>query len=586
MKTKPDIFSPLLLISLGFTAFWNSLKVGFLWDDYLFIIDNAAIKHVKFLPQIFTHNIAQGSLSPFMYFRPLLELTYMLDYHLWGLTAKGFHFTNILIHIAVSLSFFWLAKLILKNQRAALLASCLYIIHPIHVETVACLAGRGDLLCALFSISCIIFYLKSLSHRNLVSSILIFLLALLALMSKENAIMLPLIIGFYHLLHKKSLKFSSFFSLVAAIIFYLLLRIFIVSSPSSLTSQLAKAWTRIPGFFESLVHYIRLLIIPYPLYYAIGQRVFSWTQGTVLLGIAFTALCLFIIFKSRKRFPWLSFAIAWFFVFLIPYSNIYLIYSYRADHHLYLPSMGFFLIAGFAADKFFETDFTPFIKKSLLGMIMIFYISLTIMQHNYWIDPILFYKRTLQFSPDNFSCYYNLGRLYTNRKQFDRAMEYFTKAASLNHYKVYLTYDAMGTVNRERGNFEKAAAYYRKAIDYRPNHVPAYNHLGNIYREMGKLDQSLAVLQKATQMNPYNAQGYYSLGLTYLLKKQYKEAESAFLKTLEISTEHQHAHFHLAVINKIKGDIPQAKEWLRKGFPLKKDYQRAYEELSQNKCMP
>jgi tetratricopeptide (TPR) repeat protein len=250
-----------------------------------------------------------------------------------------------------------------------------------------------------------------------------------------------------------------------------------------------------------------------------------------------------------------------------------------ADHHLYMPSMGFFLIIGVVLDRFLGNNLAPLLKKSFIFFIFIFYISLTILQHNYWLNPILFYQRTLQFSPNSFSCHHNLGRLYIKNKQFGKAVEHFKKAIALNHYKVYLAYDALGTVIREQGNLEKAATYFQKAIDARPNYVPAYNHLGNIYREMDKLDHSLAVLQKSIQMNQYNAAGHYSLGLTYFLMKHYKKAEAEFFKTLDISSKHHRAYFHLAVIAKIQGDLPHAEEWLRKGFPLEKDFQRAYDEL-------
>ena len=142
-------FIPVItIILIGFVAYFGAIDSTFLWDDYHFIINNPNIKSFTSAPKIFTQNIGSGTWTHNIYYRPIQELSYMLDYKLWKFDPKGYHLSNVILHIATALSVFFLVKQITANTFVALITSLLFTIHPINVESVAYISSRGDLLAA------------------------------------------------------------------------------------------------------------------------------------------------------------------------------------------------------------------------------------------------------------------------------------------------------------------------------------------------------------------------------------------------------------------------------------------------------
>ena len=191
-----------LIIILGLIAYANSFSNPFMWDDENLIVTNPYIKNIQLVKNLFTKDLAFGTQFSNFY-RPLQSLSFELDYYLWGLNPFGFHLTNLLLHIACALVIYFLFCLIFPAAKSiGLITALLFLVHPIQTEAVTYISGRADPQASLFMLLSIFFYIKhSLKTRPknrpyLLASVVCFILALL---SKETALILPLLILLFEL---------------------------------------------------------------------------------------------------------------------------------------------------------------------------------------------------------------------------------------------------------------------------------------------------------------------------------------------------------------------------------------------------
>ena len=169
---KTTLTSIFLIIILGFIVYSNSLDGKFVTDDFALVKDNIYIKDRAHLPKIFSKDIKIEGEKKYYYYRPVPLVTYMIDYSLWRLDVRGYHFSNTLFHILVALAIYWLMHVFFKDNILSLLTSILFIVHPIHTEAVAYISGRADLLAVLFMLLSFIFYVKYLDSKNIKTYIL------------------------------------------------------------------------------------------------------------------------------------------------------------------------------------------------------------------------------------------------------------------------------------------------------------------------------------------------------------------------------------------------------------------------------
>jgi len=343
-RKKSILFSIVLIIILGFTVYGNSLNGKFIWDDEFLIEKNKYIKSWSSIPLIFSEDIGRGGGKEYSFYRPLQMTTYMIDYSLWKLNPKGYHLTNILLHIFVALSIYWLMNIILNNNLLSLLTAVFYVIHPIHTEAVTYISGRADPLALLFMLLCFVFYIKN-PPKGIGVYLLMVLSYVLALLSRENSLILPVLLLLYCYSFKKKLKVKEFFSLVGIACIYVLFRVTVLKAMLTHEAHTTTLFQRLPGFFVAVTDYARLLFLPLKLHMEYGNVLFPWGNLKAILGVIILFALLLYAFKRRKDDNLVFFSISWFFVALLPVSNLYPINAYMAEHWLYVPSIGFFLIA-------------------------------------------------------------------------------------------------------------------------------------------------------------------------------------------------------------------------------------------------
>ena len=542
-----NIFGICLIIILGFLVYANSLKGEFIYDDISLIKFNDYIKDWSNLPKILIENIGAGNWQQSNFNRPLQMITYMLDYSLWNLNTVGYHITNIVLHILVSLCIYFLIKILYKNSYLALLSSLLYVVHPLHTETVAYISGRADSLAALFILLCMILYIKQQSVKNSVLFIFILLSYLCALLSKEYSLITPLLLLFYSYTFKEKLQVKEFLSILIITVVYLITAgatLQFVPRAGGITF-----FQSLPGYFFAIVEYLRLLFVPLNLHMGYGIRTFSFSNLRVIGGIIISLILLSYALRKNKTKNLASFSILWFFITLLPHSNlIYPTNAFMAEHWLYLPSMGFFLILAQSIIALYKTRKQMIAAIILTIGILFFYSVLTIKQNKYWKDPIFFYKRTLQYAPDNWQLHYNLGINYANSGNNQEAIAAFRKALELNPKNID-TYLNLSDLYYSSGHKRGSVDLLMQAIEMNPREALLYYSLGNLYMMMGEEQKSFDAFERSIQLDPKFVLAYNCLGKIYNARGSKKESLEMFNKTLELLKEANAATSDIALVH-------------------------------------
>jgi hypothetical protein len=381
-----------LILALSCLSFQNALHNYFVADDFFLIhpyiwkevllafggegLANHRDKERPILGTPATDEQGNPIVFNETYYRPLVRVSAFVDRQIWGFNPFGYHLTNLLLHLFCSLVVYFLIKELGFDDFIALTASLLFVTHPTHVEAVTWLSGRVDVLCGFFYFSSLLFFIKYLHSRILAFSCprapflwLSLTLFIGALMSKEMAITLPIMIFLITLILKGKSIFSKWkilspFFLILGV--YLLFRFLLLGGVGGYVNAQGSMHFKFDLFIMSiLAWYIRQLLLPFDA--ALPENI-SALKYLVFLIYAIPGYILFrtLFVEMRKsqqeagmginnfthsRFTFLI-ACLWIPVTLLPVMNI------SAERFLYIPSVGFFLLLGFGLGQRY-TNHTP-----------------------------------------------------------------------------------------------------------------------------------------------------------------------------------------------------------------------------------
>jgi len=551
-------FLPLILIAvLGVGVYANSLKGEFIRDDNVLIRDNTYIKSWPGILKCFYQDIAAGAGQEWNSYRPLQMAAYMVDYKLWGLNPAGYHLSSVVLHILAALLIYWLIILLYDNKRVAFLAGLFFVIHPIHTEAVTYISGRADSLSAVFILLCFIFYIKYPYHKRAVFYPLIILTYAFALFSRENTVIFPALLLLYHYCFRKKLRKGLFFSLCAVSAGYILLRMTLLGGLLSNISYVSTFFQRIPGFFAAFAGYLKLLFVPVPLHTSYGLKLFSFSDPGVIAGILALVLLLAGAFKFKKHRRIIFFPVMWFLIWLLPHSNLYPINAYMAEHWLYIPSIGFFVLAGAGLSHALNIKRLKGLVLVLIAVLTGFYSYLTIRQNRFWHEPVSFHKWALKYAPDDFKEHLLLGTAYYERGRYQEALSSYDKALGLAPEEAAKIYYNIGLVYRDTNQPDKAVAAFNKSIEIKPQ-IRVWRGLAKVYKDMGKSEQAAGAYKKVIELEPQKADNYYELGALYASLGSYKQAEDLFRQAIAVDAEFAPAYNDLGTIYMILGRYQQA----------------------------
>ncbi|MFC1807323.1 tetratricopeptide repeat protein [Candidatus Omnitrophota bacterium] len=608
------IASIFFIVALGFSIYANSLNGDLLWDDKALIKDNTYISSWSNLSKIFSHDIGAGAGKHSKSYRPIQVLSYVLDFSIWKDNIRGYHLTNTILHILVALLIYLLVTLLFENRLTAFFTSILFIAHPIHTEAVAYISGRADLFVSLFLLTSLIFYIKNITANSKMLSLLMLLSYAMALLSRENGLGFLIIIPLYHYIFKKRYRLFDSIGIIVTTLLYFFVRFSIFNSAFSHPTSKTLFYQRVPGVFVAITNYARLLLFPFGLHMEHGNSTFSIFDPKAILGVViFVSLISYAIVRVRKN-TLVSFSILWFSVTLFPSSNLFPLNAYMAEHWLYLPSIGFFLVIADVGYRLLnigdrcavfglrctpsaftktanrkpqteeQTPDTEHRKPNLyvfaaMVLLIAFYSVRTIQQNTYWRESLGFYERTLKYSPDSARVYYNLANTYKEKRELKKAHDFYKKSIDLEP-NFSESYNNLGNVYNMVGSYNQAIDVYKKAIEVRPDFVDAYNNLGIVYNIIGKNDKAISSYRKAIEIDPEYAYAYNGLGIAYAVTNDNERAIVAYKKAIELDPGYSNAYNNIGTISYSMGKKREAVGYFKKAIELDPQSPDAYSSLA------
>jgi tetratricopeptide (TPR) repeat protein len=529
----------LIIIILVIATYWPTFSGDFILDDHALIKNNRFIQESQPLFKYFIQEDGVASEKDLGiyhtgYYRPLINLTYRVDYLVWGMDAQGFRITNVFLHIMCCfLLLFFFAIFLEKN--VALFTTILFSLHPVNTEAVSFIVSRNNVIVAIFFLGALTAYIKAWEKDNLYLYIFSILFFTGAIFSKEFGLMLiPLFFLYQRLLtNKKNNSIKEIISyipflLVAAT--YLILRKIVTDSSLTQLHQ-ENLWSRI--FYVPVLIYdnIKIIFLPYNLhilYKDFPTSSFSWPNIIYVLSFIFLIL---IIWKVRKK-RMMIFSILAFFICLFPVLNIIPTSSVSliSMRWLYLPMIFLFMGLGIFINKalLWKRDLT----KSIL-IVIIFYMGgyTYILNKGLWHDDdTLIKQEVLGF--DNVLFYSEIANKYLNNKDYYEADKYFKIAIEEFPFQAsnYINYSALMI---ETGRPDNAINILKKAKSL----VMTYHEQGQWYNNMGMalwvegdMEAALEQLNKAVIRAPEEEIFWANIGAAYGMKGEYKKSINVLKK--------------------------------------------------------
>ncbi len=581
VSKRAVVFCLAALFLLGFFAYAASIQGQFVWDDPILVTNNAYIKDISHAGKVFTLGVEAGAGGATRFYRPLLTLSFMADYALGGLRPAGYHVTNILLHVFAAWAVFWFLWSLLSDFRPAFLAAVLFVVHPVHTEAVSYISGRSDPMALAFLLCAFVFYLKSMRRPAPLTLLGLGAAYACALLSRESGLILPVLVLVYHGIFREKVRPGPFLLLVVVTVAYGAVRwwVFRDAPPAPAALPFADRW---PGAFVAVVHYARLLVWPFNLHMEYGMPVFSATDPKVFLGAGLLAGLLLLVWRQRRRDRAAAFGAAWFLVGLVPVLNIFPLNAYMAEHWLYLPCVGFFLVLALLIRRFSERPAGREAGRALVVGLLVFYLALTVRQNiGYWRDPKQFYETTLKYAPESARLMTNLGHIYQGEERFDEAAALYEKAIALSPRHGMRAYSGLGAIYLYTGRTQEAIEIYRRAIVIEPGFHELYSNLGSIYDRVGRQEEARAAFETSVRLNPNSAAAHMNLGVVLSRQEATVDEAAAHLRSaIALNPNFPEAYHNLAGLYVKLGRVAEAIPLYQKAIALRPDYPQARRNLA------
>jgi len=563
----------LFLIVVIFAVFWQVRTHEFLkYDDQVYVTDNSHVKAGLTLKSViwaFTTTHAAN-------WHPLTWLSHMLDCQLYGLKPAGHHLTSLLLHILNTLLLF----LVLKRMTGALWGSsfvaALFALHPLHVESVAWVAERKDVLSTFFWILTMWTYVRYTKRPRLNRYWLVLLSFALGLMSKPMLVTLPFVLllvdywplgrlqfrplsGPHRLNTDKSkdtsdqgsfvlrlvLEKAPFFVLAAVSSF---LTFFVQRSGGAVASLgLVPLETRVANALVSYVSYIGKMIWPHRLavFYPYPDMFPAWqVAGAVLLLGCVTLL----VILGARRWPYLMVGWLWYLGTLVPVIGLVQVGEQAmADRYTYVPLIGpFIMIAMGVSDILSGWRYRRMVMAISGGLLLSIFMIITWSQVRYWHNAVTLFEHSLEVTANNSLIQYGLGVALDDQGKTQEAIAHYIEALKIKPDNAETHYN-LGVALAQQGKSEEAIAHFTEALRIKPDHTNAHNNLGLILAQQGKTQEAIVHYIEALRVDPNDAYVHNNLGLALAQQGRNQEAITHYTEALRIKPDNAEAHNNLGI---------------------------------------
>jgi tetratricopeptide (TPR) repeat protein len=525
------------LVAICCAVYANTLYNGFVYDDNGQILNNPWIKDFRFLPDIFTRSVWSFQAAPTMsnYYRPLMHVVALVNYHLFGFAPWGFHLVNVLLHAGTTVLVFLLAGALAPaptaapgappaTRAAALLslpfvAALLFAVHPIHTEVVAWVAAVPELSFTLFVLLSLLMYVAPGSNalRSRVLSVGAFFVALLC---KETALMLLPLLAAYDVAfpvrgRRLSQYLGGYLPYVLAAGAYLPLRLHALGSFAPvLPLHTLQSYSYVANVFPLFVKYLGKLLFPFNLNaFHTYQPIGSLAEARGLFALLATGGYLLLAALAYARNRLVFFALALVAVPLLPaFSVPAFSQAPFSERYLYLPSVGFVLLLGVAFDWLRRRPApSAGAALALVAALTGAYALQTIARNPVWKDDLTLFEDTVRKSPDAEIPRGMLGIALTKAGRFDDAEAAFHAVLKLNPDSANAHYN-LGLALLKKGAAAAAIPAFEKALALTPDDTDAHRFLAIACAQVGRYEEALAHYRRHDRSSTASFDAYVNLG--------------------------------------------------------------------------
>lgn len=558
-KCSKSILILISILSLTFLAYIPSLKAGFInFDDSLHLTKNPDVQRLDFehIKRIFKSEVSRTYI-------PLSLVTYSIEYHFFKLNPFIYHLNNVLLHLMVIALVFSLAQRFKLSTTASFIAALVFGIHPMHVESVAWVTERKDVLCGVFYLSTLLAYWKYLDRgaNCLQWYFLAMILGLLAILSKPMAFSLPAVLFLLDWWTKRKWGVSWILDKLPMIVYIFIFSLMTVTANKIISGfqfhQMMLVW------IWSFIFYIQKFIFPdyFILVYTLPDPV-SFLNPVYTEAVIKFVLLLFLLFRFFN-FRLFIFSILFYSltiaVLIVRNAWEFGSYTVIADRFMYLPSIGFCFLFGYGIQKLIEFWKHSKIIKEVISVvvcfILIFLTYKTYQQCLMWKDGLQLWSNTIKFNPNLTLAYVNRSYIYMDVGRLDLAMRDLEIAQALNStekIKDERIYIARGIVYYIQNKFDLAYDNFNKTLEINPRNLDGLYDRGIIWRHRMQLDKAFNDFKAMTAIRQ-DPRAYVGMGTIYQLKGEYDQALSFYNQALSLDPEYQEAkNYKEQILNRQK----------------------------------
>ena len=604
-----------IIIATGIAVFLNSFDGVFLYDDTKSIVKNPHIRKLWPLSESMSVPLANSGAT--VSGRPILSLSFAINYALFGKEPWGYHLVNLVIHICAGLLLFGIVRRTLSLEQfrdryrkqaicPALAVALLWVVHPLQTESVTYIVQRAESMMGMFFLLTLYCAVRGFqSKRAYLWYIVSVFVCALGMGTKEVMVAAPMIILLYDYVFicgsfKASLQrhWGLYVTLAATWIIsvtQILMTRKMIIADLQIIGPLKYALTQ-PGV---ILHYLRLSIWPSPLVTNYNWPLAEATREIMLPSLVILSMLVLTgwgLFRKR----WFGFVGAWFFFILAPSSSFIPTLQNAFEHRMYLPLASVILPAVVGGEYILFKPAAGRLSRRIrqivaAGAVLSIVVTLGYLCYErnkdyhsgfvFWADNvtkrpesevahIMFggelmkqgnleaakaqYEYVLRLNPSNADAHSNLGVIFMKEGDLGLSKSKLEEALRIspNHADAHYNF---GNLLMQQGDLAEAKIHYEDALAINPNHSDVHNNLGTILMGEGNLSGAKVQYEYALRIKPNYAEAHYNLGNILMQEGKPAEARARYEQVLVINPAYADAHNNLGVIFLRQGDIQQAR---------------------------
>jgi tetratricopeptide (TPR) repeat protein len=540
----------LVFFILSFLIYGKSISNRYSMDDEYVTFNNEQVHGgISSIPEIFRTTYSIDSRSSFEY-RPIVKVTYAIEYEFFGENPHVSHFINILFYVLCLLLLFYVIMRLIPQQHYifAFIVTLLFLVHPLQSEVVMSLKNRDVMLSFLGALLSLLFYLRFVEGKGYLNLVTGLFFLLFAIMSKKDSVtfffIIPFTLWFFKSINWKQVLWILVSYLPVALVFKtaaksvkneVLRKLLLWENPLFLDSTLLE---RIPQGFYSIYFYLKMFLIPHPLisYYGYNQvPIVGWDNVIVWLVIMAFVVAGYFVFRSKAYKTVWFYGIIFFLVTISMFTNVVVpVVGIVAERFAFIPSIGLCMAAAYGMIKYFKIPVENLSYKLrsvsnnfwiVTGLIVIVFGARTFARNDAWKDAYTLYKTDAEVALESAHTHSLLAAAAITRMKNEPRM---SKA-----------------VKREMVLL--AEKHYLESIRIIPDYTASHNNVGMLYYTyMQNNDKAIYHLKKAIELDTNYVEAHFNLATTYSAIKQYDMAERYYLKAIQLNPNFVNSYLSLS----------------------------------------